>query len=57
MVSNLYGDFVKGRDYSHYPEIVQKGIYLHRSIDNFIDTHPAVTELRLSIYPKLPNYA
>ena len=57
MISNLYGDFVKGRDYSHYPEIVQKGIHLHRSIDHFIDTHPAVTELRLSLYPKLPKVA
>ena len=57
MLSNLYGDFVKGKNYTKYPEIVQKGITLHRSIDHFIDTHPAVTELRLSLYDKLPKVA
>jgi len=57
MLSNLYGDFVKGKDYSHYPEIVQKGIFLHRSIDNFIDTHNSVKELRLSLYADLPKVA
>ena len=57
MLSNLYGDFVKGKDYSNYPEIVQHGIHLHRSIDYFIDTHPAVTDLRLSLYDKLPKVA
>lgn len=57
MLSNLYGDFVKGKNYSHYPKIVQKGIYLHRSLDYFIDSHPIVTELRLSLYDKLPKVA
>jgi len=57
MLSNLYGDFVKGKDFSKYSEVVQKGIHLHRSIDNFIDTHPAVTDLRLSLYDKLPKVA
>jgi len=57
MISNLYGDFVKGKDFSHYPEIVKKGILLHRSIDHFIDTHPVVAELRLSLYAELPKVA
>jgi len=57
MLSNLYGDFVKGKDYTKYPEIVQKGIHLHRSIDHFIDSHPTVTKLRLSLYASLPKVA
>jgi acyl carrier protein phosphodiesterase len=57
MLSNLYGDFVKGKDFTNYSTIVQKGIHLHRRIDHFIDTHPAVTELRLSLYDKLPKVA
>ena len=57
MLANLYGDFVKGKDLTNYSAIVQKGIHLNRSIDYFIDTHPAVTELRLSLYDKLPKVA
>jgi len=57
MLSNLYGDFVKGKNYLRYPEIVQRGIFLHRSIDHFIDTHKSVTKLRLSLYAELPKVA
>ena len=35
MLANLFGDFVKGRDYSYLPQIVQTGVTLHREIDNF----------------------
>ena len=37
MIANLYGDHFHGRNYTHFPEIIQKGIYLHRQIDDFID--------------------
>lgn len=57
MLSNLYGDFVRGKDYTHYSAKIQQGITLHRAIDNYIDTHPAVTELRLSLYEFLPKVA
>ncbi len=55
MYANLFGDHVKGSDYSHYPEIVQNGIKLHRSIDNYIDHHPVVIELMHKLYPELPK--
>jgi acyl carrier protein phosphodiesterase len=57
MLANLYGDFVKGRDLSAYPAIVQQGIGLHRKIDSYIDSHPAVLELLHSLYPELPKIA
>jgi acyl carrier protein phosphodiesterase len=57
MVANLFGDFVKGKDYSYLPEIVQEGVLLHRQIDDYIDHHPAVTELRLDLYKELPKIA
>jgi acyl carrier protein phosphodiesterase len=57
MIANLYGDFVKGRDYSYLPDIVQEGVKLHREIDDFIDHHPLVTDLRLSLYEDLPKIA
>lgn len=42
LVGNIIGDYVKGiKDVSLYPPEVQKGIYLHRKIDEFTDKHPA----------------
>lgn len=57
MVANLFGDFVKGKDYSHLPELIQEGVLLHRQIDDFIDHHPLVTELRLHLFSELPKIA
>ena len=55
MYANLYGDFVKGKDLSDYPEIIRKGVSLHRMIDHYIDHHPAVIELMRSLYDVLPK--
>lgn len=55
MLSNLYGDFVKGSNLEAYTDSVQKGIRLHRAIDNFIDTHPEVLKLRRLLYSELPK--
>lgn len=57
MMANLYGDFVKGKDYSHLPVIVQEGVLLHREIDDYIDHHPDITALRLKLYKELPKVA
>lgn len=57
MIANLFGDFVKGKDYSYLPKIVQDGVTLHRSIDDYIDHHPAVTKLRRKLYTDLPKVA
>lgn len=55
MVANLFGDFVKGRDLSKYPPLIQKGIILHREIDSYIDHHPAVLNLMHQLYKSLPK--
>ena len=39
-VGNLIADQVKGNEIQHFPLEVQKGIYLHRAIDEFTDAHP-----------------
>ncbi|RYM32063.1 DUF479 domain-containing protein [Brumimicrobium glaciale] len=57
MVANLFGDFIKGKDYSFLPKIVQEGVLLHRQIDDYVDHHPTVTELRLHLYNELPKIA
>ena len=55
MQANLYGDFVRGSKLDHYPGIIQQGIKLHRQIDFYIDHHPEVKKLKLSIMHDLPK--
>lgn len=57
MHANLFGDFVKGKDLSRFPETMQKGIKLHRNIDFYIDNHPTVRELIHLLRPDLPKIA
>ena len=57
MYANIFGDFVKGKDLSMYPEKIQKGILLHRTIDDYIDHHPKVVELIHHLYGPLPKIA
>jgi acyl carrier protein phosphodiesterase len=55
MYANLFGDSVKGTQFHFYPEMIQRGILLHRKIDNFIDHHPAVVELKRALFEELPK--
>jgi len=56
-VANLFGDFVKGKKYLEYPEYIQKGVLLHRRIDDFIDHHYEVIHLIHTIRGQLPKVA
>lgn len=56
MLANLFGDFVKGSDYTYLPQIVQEGVGLHRNIDDFIDHHPLILQLLNDfLYESLPK--
>ncbi len=46
MLGNFIGDFVKGKDYEYYPKEIQRGIFMHRTIDSFTDTHPLVMQAK-----------
>ena len=37
---NFIGDVIKGSKWKAFPEAIQKGILLHRFIDDFTDNHP-----------------
>ena len=43
------GDFVRGSDLSRFPARVETGIRLHRHLDRFTDTHPALHQARSGI--------
>lgn len=55
MHANLFGDFVRGKDLSRFPEIIQQGITLHRRIDSYIDTHPIIRDLMHELQQELPK--
>jgi acyl carrier protein phosphodiesterase len=57
LVGNMISDFVKGKRQFDYPGMVQKGIRLHRAIDNFTDTHPATQQIKLFFKPHYRLYA
>lgn len=46
LTGNMISDFVKGKKRYDYPPGIQRGIQLHRDIDNFTDSHEAVKQAR-----------
>ncbi|MBL7702269.1 MAG: DUF479 domain-containing protein [Ferruginibacter sp.] len=57
LVGNMISDFVKGKKQFDYPLPVQKGIKLHRAIDEFTDTHPATQQLKSFFRPQYRLYS
>jgi acyl carrier protein phosphodiesterase len=57
IVGNFMGDYVKGRNYMHFPEQVKKGILIHRDIDTFTDMHMITRRSKLMVAPKYSKYA
>jgi acyl carrier protein phosphodiesterase len=58
IVGNFIGDFVKGKSMlEQYDSGIVKGIELHRSIDDFTDNHPVVTESKKRLYEKYHHYS
>lgn len=55
MLHNLFGDFVRGSDLSHYPKDAQVGIRLHRAIDDFMDRHEKVLDVVHHLHKELPK--
>ena len=58
MLGNFMGDFVKGKAYlQQYEREIIQGIELHRSIDEFTDSHPVVTESKNRLRPTYRHYS
>ncbi len=49
LLGNMISDFVKGKAKFEYASGIQRGIVLHRGIDNFTDTH-ATTKLAREVF-------
>jgi acyl carrier protein phosphodiesterase len=46
LAGNMISDYVKGKKKFDYPIAIQKGITLHRAIDDFTDHHPATQQAK-----------
>lgn len=57
LVGNFIGDFVRGNVEEKFELEVAYGIYLHREIDEFTDSHPAVKEAQTFLKPQFGRYA
>ncbi len=57
LVGNYIADHVKGKAQFEFTEGIQKGIQMHRSIDEFTDNHPMVKKSKERLYPKYHKYA
>ena len=57
LAGNMISDYIKGRKQFDYPIAIQKGIRLHRAIDNFTDTHLATQQLKSFFRPKYRLYS
>lgn len=57
LVGNMISDFVKGKTQYDFIEGIQKGIVLHRRIDNYTDTHKGVKEAKEYFRPSYRLYS
>ncbi len=57
LTGNMISDFVKGKKKFDYPPSIQKGIDLHRAIDQFTDFHPVTTKAKELFRPQYRLYS
>ncbi len=57
MVGNFIADMVKGRQIESFHEGIVKGIFLHRKIDTFTDSHPVVEKSKMRLRNKYRLYS
>jgi acyl carrier protein phosphodiesterase len=57
MIGNFIADYVKGKSYSRYKPKIQKGILLHRKIDEFTDKHEITKNLAILVKSKYKRHS
>jgi len=56
-LGNFIADAIRANQYNHYPQRIQEGIELHRSIDSFTDAHPIFRQHCKLFFPEHSHYA
>jgi acyl carrier protein phosphodiesterase len=57
LVGNMISDYIKGKKQFNYPLAIQKGIKLHRAIDQFTDTHKTTQQIKAFFRPQYRLYS
>jgi acyl carrier protein phosphodiesterase len=57
MIGNFIADHVKGKQLATFSSGIQKGIKMHRAIDDYTDHHKVVRESKERLYPTYGKYA
>jgi acyl carrier protein phosphodiesterase len=57
LLGNFIADHLRGNHFEHFSEDIQKGIYLHRRIDQFTDEHPAFKQSKRIFYDGFERYS
>lgn len=57
LVGNMISDYVKGKSKFDYPATIQRGIMLHRAIDEFTDHHAVTHAAKQFFRPQYRLYA
>ncbi len=56
-IGNFIADSIRGNKYEHLPKKVQKGIFLHREIDTFTDSHPIARQSSKRLHKNYSHYS
>ncbi len=57
IVGQFLEDHIKNKERFSFPEEIQKGIMMHRAIDTFTDSHPAIHEAKKVFSPLVRLYS
>lgn len=56
-IGNFMADGIRGKQFEHFPDDVQKGIILHRFIDTYTDSHDTFRQSTKRLHEKYHHYA
>lgn len=56
-IGNFMADGIRGKQFEHFPEDVQKGILLHRFIDTYTDSHDIFRQSTKRLHDNYHHYA
>lgn len=57
IVGQFLEDFIRNKDRYSFPKDIQDGITMHRAVDTFTDSHPAIHEAKKAFSPLVRLYA
>ncbi len=56
-IGNFMADGIRGKQFEHFPEDVQKGILLHRFIDTYTDSHDIFRKSTKRLHDRYHHYS